>query len=243
MPQDKAAPSAKPNANPDVGRHVRAMVTRLPFQNRMEAGRLLGAELAARDLGPDPIVLALARGGVAVGADVAEALHASLDVMVVRKLGVPWQPELAMGAIARGTRVLDRAMIAAAHISEKEVEAVAKRETEELERRERRYREGPEPDLRGRTVILVDDGLATGSSMVAAARHARAMNAQRLIVAVPVGSTEACERLRREAGECVCLATPEPFRAVGEWYVDFEQVSDSEVHQILKHAHSRVGTA
>jgi len=216
---------------------------KLPFQNRAEAGRLLGAELAARSLGRDPIVLALARGGVAVGAEVAEALHAPLDVMVVRKLGVPWQPELAMGAIARGTRVLDHAMIAAANLSDQEVEAVAKRESEELERREKRYRQGPEPDLRGRTVILVDDGLATGSSMIAAARHARAMNAHRLIVAVPVGSMEACERLRREAGECVCLATPDPFRAVGEWYVDFEQVSDSEVHEILKRTRNHVGIA
>jgi putative phosphoribosyl transferase len=228
MPQDNANLNAK---------------TRLPFQNRTEAGRLLGAELALRNLGPDPIVLALARGGVAVGEGVAEALHAPLDVIVVRKLGVPWQPELAMGAIARGTRVLDHALIAAAHISDKEVEDVAKRESEELERRERQYREGPEPDLRGRTVILVDDGLATGSSMIAATRHARAMNARRLIVAAPVGSLEACERLRREAGECVSLATPDPFRAVGEWYVDFEQVSDREVHEILKRTRNQVGIA
>lgn len=236
MPQD----TSKPNAR-----------LKLPFQNRAEAGRLLGAELAARHLGAglgpavgaQPIVLALARGGVAVAAEVAEALHAPLDVMVVRKLGVPWQPELAMGAIARGTRVLDHALIAAAHISDKEVEAIAKRENDELERRERRYRETPEPELGGRTVILVDDGLATGSSMTAAVRHARAMNAHRLIVAVPVGSLEACERLRREAGECVCLATPEPFRAVGEWYADFEQVSDTQVHQILKQARNRVQIA
>jgi len=211
---------------------------KLPFRDRSEAGRFLGARLAASHLGNEPLVLALARGGVPVGAEVAEALHASLDVIVLRKLGVPWQPELAMGAIARGTRVLDRALIAALGISAAEVEEIAAREIQELERREQEYRRGrPEPKLAGRTVILVDDGLATGSSMIAAARHARAAQAGKLIVAVPIGSVEACERLASEADQCVCLAVQDPFHAVGEWYRDFRQVTDAEVHELLKRVH------
>lgn len=214
---------------------------KLPFRDRSEAGRLLGAELAPRKLGPNPIVMALARGGVPVGAEVAEALQAPLDVMVIRKLGVPWQPELAMGAIARDTRVLDYSLISALGVSDREVEAVAKRETEELARREAEYRQGrPEPALDGRTVVLVDDGLATGSSMIAAVRHARRARAKRLIVAVPVGSPEACERLRSEADQCICLAVQQPFHAVGEWYADFHQVTDAQVHAILKRIHGGV---
>jgi putative phosphoribosyl transferase len=221
---------------------------KLPFRDRSEAGRLLGvelgAELASRRLGPNPIVMALARGGVPVGAQVAEALQAPLDVMVVRKLGVPWQPELAMGAIARDTRVLDYSLIAALGISDRELESVAAKETEELARREAQYRQGrPEPALEGRTVVLVDDGLATGSSMIAAVRHARRAQAKKLIVAVPVGSPEACERLRSEADQCVCLAVQEPFHAVGEWYADFSQVTDAQVHAILKRIRSEVETS
>ena len=216
-------------------------MTKLPLRDRTAAGRILGATLAARNLAPNTIVLALARGGVPVGAQVAEALHAPLDVIVVRKLGVPWQPELAMGAIARGTRVLDDPLIQHLGISEREVEAIAARETKELERRERQYRHGqPEPDLRGKTVVLVDDGLATGSSMIVAVRHVRSAQPGKLIVAAPVASTEACERLQREADECVCLAQPSPFNAVGQWYSNFEQVTDAEVHEILRHSHERV---
>lgn len=215
---------------------------KLRFRDRTEAGRRLGAELASRKLGKDVLVLALARGGVPVGVEVAAALDAPLDVMVVRKLGVPWQPELAMGAVARGTRVLDRALVAALDISNQDVEEVAARETQELERREKEYRRGrPEPSLTGRTVILVDDGLATGSTMLAAVRHARRAGAHHLIVAAPVASAEACERLQAEADECVSLAVEEPFHAVGEWYADFRQVSDAEVHDILERTQNCAG--
>jgi len=219
-------------------------MVRLPFQDRAEAGRLLGVELASRKLATDTIVLALPRGGLPVGAEVAEALKAPLDVVVVRKVGVPWQPELAMGAIAGDTRVLDNRLIRDLGISIGEVNAVIARESEEMRRREELYRSGlPAPDLRGRTVVLVDDGLATGSTMVAAARHVRSLQPQRLIIAVPVASAQACGRLRREADECICLAMPEPFFAVGEWYIDFGQVTDFEVQEILKRSHAPAGSA
>ena len=210
----------------------------LPFQDRTDAGRLLGAELASRNIGPDPLVLALPRGGLPVAAEVADPLKAPLDVVVVCKLGVPWQPELAMGAIAGTTRVLDHQLIRELRIPDEEVEAIVAREMREVARREKLYRGGAvAPRLRGRTVVLVDDGLATGSTMVAAARHVRERNPRRLIVAVPVSSAEACGRLEREADEFVCMAVPEPFFAVGEWYVDFRQVTDSEVQEILKRSH------
>lgn len=213
----------------------------LPFSDRTEAGRLLGAELVTRGIGANGIVLALPRGGVPVALGVAEALDAPLDVIVVRKLGVPWQRELAMGAIAGGTPVLDQALIRNLRVSSEEVEAAVAKETAELERRETLYRRDlPKLDLNGRTVILVDDGLATGSTMVAAIRHARAAQAQRVIVAVPVGSSEACRRVKSEADECICLAVPEEFYAVGEWYADFNQVTDGQVHAMLKRVHSRV---
>jgi predicted phosphoribosyltransferase len=210
----------------------------LPFQDRTDAGCLLGAELASRNIGPDPLVLALPRGGLPVAAEVADALKAPLDVVVVCKLGVPWQPELAMGAIAGTTRVLDHQLIRELRIPDEEVEAIVAREMKEVARREKLYRGGAvAPRLRGRTVVLVDDGLATGSTMVAAARHIRERNPRRLIVAVPVGSAQACGRLERDADEFVCMAVPEPFFAVGEWYVDFRQVTDSEVQEILKRSH------
>jgi putative phosphoribosyl transferase len=209
-------------------------VIHLPFADRTEAGSLLARELAGREFAANSVVLALPRGGVPVGAAIADRLKVPLDVIVVRKLGVPWQPELAMGAIARSVRILDEPLVRALGITRSEIENVVAREEAEVESRERLYRGArPSPDMRGRNAILVDDGLATGSTMLAAVRCARALHAARVIVAVPVSSPEACKRLRAEADHCICLATPEPFSAVGEWYVDFEQVSDDEVRQLL----------
>jgi putative phosphoribosyl transferase len=184
------------------------------------------------------MVLALPRGGVPVGFEVARALGTRLDVVVVRKLGVPRQPELAMGAIASGgSRFLDDKLIRKMGISPAAVEAIIARETEEAERREQLYR-GVRPalDLRNRTVILVDDGLATGSTMLAAVKCVMSLNPLALIAAVPVGSKQACAHVRKSADECVCLATPYPFVAVGEWYEDFGQTSDAEVRDLLAHA-------
>ena len=217
-------------------------MVKLPFKDRSEAGRLLGIELAARKLAKNTIILALARGGVPVGAEIAEQLKTTLDVLVVCKIGVPWQPELAMGAVAGATQVFDYQLIRELGISRQMIEAVVAREVQEIERREKVYRDDlpPPPSLGGRTVVLVDDGLATGSTMVAAARHVRSVHPQRLIIAVPVGSAEACSALSREADECVCLAVPEPFSAVGQWYKDFRQVTDAEVREMLKNSNAYV---
>ena len=210
----------------------------LSFRDRAEAGRLLGTQLAGRNLPKDAIVLALPRGGVPVAFEVAQALGLPLDVMVVRKLGVPWQPELAMGAIASGgVRVLDPALIRLEGISPEYIEAVAAREEQEVERREQLYRAGRPPlDLQNRTVILVDDGLATGSTMLAAVKCVKSLQPSIVIVAVPVASRHAYAHLRDGADECVCLAVPEPFGAVGEWYEDFRQTSDAEVRNLLRQA-------
>jgi len=207
----------------------------LPFHNRTEAGRLLGATLARRDWPKDSIVLALPRGGVPVAFEVARALGLPLDVIVVRKLGVPWQPELAMGAIASGgVRVLDQQLIRMEGISQEDIEAIATREEQEAERREQLYRAGrPSLELLNRTVILVDDGLATGSTMLAAVKCVKSLEPSAVIVAVPVASRQAREHLRHEADECVSLAIPDAFGAVGEWYQDFRQTSDAEVRELL----------
>jgi putative phosphoribosyl transferase len=209
----------------------------LPFEDRVEAGRLLAREVSARGIvepGGAAVVLALARGGVLVGFEIADRLHLPLDVIVVRKAGVPWQPELAMGALTGEVRILDDRMIRQLGISDADVEDICAREQAETSRREQLYRGGwPPLDLRGRSAILVDDGLATGSTMLAAVRHVRRLEPERVIVAVPVGSGTACVRLRREVDDRVCLATPEHFFAVGEWYRDFEQVADSEVQKVL----------
>ena len=208
----------------------------LPFADRAEAGRFLAAELATRKLPGNVIVLALPRGGLPVGLEVAKKLQAPLDVVIVRKLGVPWQPELAMGAIASGSvQTLDQDLIRELNISREEIDAVIDKEKAELERREKLYRKGrPALDLRGRTVLLVDDGLATGSTMLVAVRYVRSMKPGRTLVAVPVASVQACDRLKTEADECICLATPELFAAVGQWYADFPQVNDSEVQRFLE---------
>jgi predicted phosphoribosyltransferase len=211
------------------------MMPHLPFRDRTEAGRTLGAKLAGHDWPKDSIVLALPRGGVPVAFEVARTLGLPLDVIVVRKLGVPWQPELAMGAIASGgVRILDHALIRLEGISQEDIDAVAACEEQEAERREQLYRAGRPPlELRNRTVILVDDGLATGSTMLAAVKRAKRLEPSSVIVAAPVASRQACVHLRQVADECVCLAVPEEFGAVGEWYEDFRQTSDAEVRELL----------
>ena len=208
----------------------------LPFADRAEAGRLLAGELDLLKLSANTIVLALPRGGLPVGLEVTKKLRAPLDVVIVRKLGVPWQPELAMGAIASGSvQTLDHDLIRALGISRAQIDAVIDKEKVELERREKLYRKGrPALDLRGRTALLVDDGLATGSTMLVAARYVRSQKPGRTLIAVPVASVQACERLKTEADDCICLAIPEPFVAVGQWYADFPQVTDSEVQRFLE---------
>ena len=217
------------------------------FRNRSEAGRLLAGHLKSYADRADVVVLALPRGGVPVAFEVAEVLRAPLDVFVVRKLGVPGQEELAMGAIATGgVRVTNEEVVRHLRIDADVLDSVAAREACELERREREYRGGrPAPELRGRTVILVDDGLATGSTMRAAARALRVSGPARVVVAVPVGAPQTCEEFRDEVDEVICAMTPEPFRGVGQWYDDFAQTSDDEVHELLgrRSSHARAQAA
>ncbi len=205
------------------------------FANRRAAGRLLAAKLAAYAKRPDVLVLGLPRGGVPVAYQVAHALGVPMDVFVVRKLGVPGYEELAMGAVATGgVRVLNDEIVKKFGIPDDVIEAVAAREFKELTRRERLYRGGgPPPDVRGKTVILVDDGLATGATMAAAVTALRKLQPARIVVAVPTASLEACEQMRAIADEVVCAITPEPFRAVGRWYEDFSQTTDEEVRDLL----------
>ncbi|MBA2572148.1 MAG: phosphoribosyltransferase [Gemmatimonadetes bacterium] len=208
------------------------------FQDRVEAGQVLASELGAYVGQPDVLVLALPRGGVPVAFEVAQALHAPLDVFLVRKLGVPGHEELAMGAIASGgVRVLNRSVVDSLSIPDHVIAAVAVQEQRELERREHAYRGNrPDPEVRGRTVLLVDDGLATGATMRAAAAAIRAQEPRRLVVAVPVAARETCDEFRDEVDEVVCAITPEPFYAVGVWYRDFSQTTDEEVHELLERA-------
>jgi putative phosphoribosyl transferase len=206
----------------------------LPFTDRREAGRLLADELSLRNIAQNTVVLALARGGVPVGFAVADRLRLPLDVIVARKLGVPWQPELAMGAIAGTARILDDRMIQQLGISNEEVAGIVTREQTEMRRREELYRGGePALDLHGKSVILTDDGLATGSTLLAAVSYVRSLEPEAVTIGVPVGSGEACNRLRKKVNDLVCLAIPEPFVAVGQWYQDFQQVSDNEVKNLL----------
>jgi len=213
----------------------------LPFEDRVEAGRLLADELKLRKLDPRAVIFALTRGGVPVGFEVADRLRLPLDVIVARKIGVPWQPELAMGAIAGSIEVLDAPMIDQLGIPDEDVQSIVAREREEMRRREQVFREGrPAVDPAGRTAVIVDDGLATGSTMLAAVRYARALRPSVLVIAVPVGSRGACARLRGEVDELVCLAVPELFYAVGEWYRDFDQVTDDEVRRLLAASHKQL---
>lgn len=206
------------------------------FHNRSDAGRQLASKLSAFAHRDDVVVLALPRGGVPVAFEVARALNAPLDIFLVRKLGVPGHPELAMGAIASGgVRVLSEDIIEQLGVPPTAVEQVAVRERLELERRDRLYRgERPPPLLRDRTVILVDDGLATGATMEAAIVAVRQYQPARVIVAAPVGATETCRRLKALADDVICASTPEPFQAVGLWYDQFDQTSDDEVIELLR---------
>jgi predicted phosphoribosyltransferase len=213
-----------------------------PFRDRREAGRLLAEKLSAYANRPDVIVLALPRGGVPVGFEVARALNVPLDVFPVRKLGVPGHDELAMGAIAPGgIRVLNDELVRALHIPDYLVDAIVAREQQELTRREQLYRgDRPALDVRGKTVILVDDGLATGATMVAAIKALRQRQAGRIVVAVPIASPEICDQMRGYVDDIVCAVTPEPFYAVGLWYDNFSQTSDEEVRDLLKQTGEQV---
>ncbi|RZT16133.1 putative phosphoribosyltransferase [Mycobacterium sp. BK558] len=205
------------------------------FRDRRDAGRVLARELTDYRDRAEVLVLGLARGGLPVAREVAAFLHAPLDVCLVRKLGVPQWPELAMGAVATGGGVvLNDDLLRGLDLSDDQVREVLERETVELHRRERAYRAGRVPlELTGRTVVLVDDGIATGASMVAAVHSVRQAGAARVVVAVPVGPAAVCRTLRAEADDVVCATTPADFHAVGQVYDDFHQVDDDEVRGIL----------
>ncbi|MDH6594979.1 putative phosphoribosyl transferase [Variovorax sp. TBS-050B] len=211
------------------------------FRDRKHAGRALARKLAGHAERPDVIVLALPRGGTPVAHEVARALGAPLDLWMVRKLGIPWNEEYAMGAIASGgEQWLDEVIVRELGISPRSIDEVVERERRELERRERVYRGGrPAPRLRGRVAILVDDGLATGSTMRVAVRAARRQEPARVVVAVPVAAPEAVDLLRADADEVVCVHAPDPFLGVGRWYLDFSQTRDEEVCALLEDVDSR----
>jgi predicted phosphoribosyltransferase len=215
------------------------------FRDRAEAGKLLAASLSQYADRDDVVVLALPRGGVPVAFEVATRLHAPLDVFVVRKLGVPGHEELAMGAIASGdVLVLNEDVVSDLQITREQIAPIAATEQIELERRERTYRgNAPRQSLRGKTVLLVDDGLATGSSMLAALRALRFYGPERIVVAVPVAASDTCEWLRGEADDVICARTPEPFHAVGTWYHDFSETTDEEVRDLLTRAARPPGKA
>jgi predicted phosphoribosyltransferase len=215
------------------------------FRDRSEAGRRLATRLAQYADRPDVLVLALPRGGVPVGYEVARALRAPMDVFIVRKLGVPGHEELAMGAVASaGVRVLNDQVVSGLGIPDYVIDAVADWEQQELQRRERLYRgQRPPPDVQGKTVILVDDGLATGSTMLAAVRALRQLGPASVVVAVPVASRDTCELLKSEVDEVVCAVTPDPFYAVGLWYRNFSQTTDEEVRELLEQSTSEQAQA
>ena len=208
------------------------------FKDRRDAGKQLAQELSAYAGRSDVIVLALPRGGVPVAYEVARALNTPLDIFIVRKLGLPGHEELAIGAIASGgIRVLNHDIVQALKIPQTMIDTVTRQELQELERRERAYRgDHPPPEVRGRTVILIDDGLATGASMRAAVAALRAQNPARIVVAVPTAAPETCAAFESEVDEIVCAMTPEPFYGVGRWYEDFSQTTDEEVRALLEEA-------
>jgi putative phosphoribosyl transferase len=208
---------------------------RRTFKNRREAGRILGDKLKKYTGRGDVIVLGLPRGGVPVAYEVALTLRAALDLFLVRKLGTPGHRELAMGAIASGgVRVLNEDVVRWYGIAQRDIEQVADEEQRELVRRERAYRGGrPPAQIAGRIAILIDDGLATGSTMRAAVEAVKQLRPLRVVVAVPVGARETCEELSQIADEVICAETPQPFSAVGQWYIDFDQTTDDEVRQLL----------
>jgi putative phosphoribosyl transferase len=213
----------------------------LPFSDRIEAGRLLASKLDGYKGRPDVVVVGLPRGGVPVAFEVAQRLRAPLDVLTVRKLRVPWQRELAMGSVASGgIRVLDHALIRSLNLSNYYVYGLIAREESELARREALYHDGhPAQVLSGRTVILIDDGAATGSTMLAAREAVVTKRPKEIVIAVPVASCEAYDAFKVE-GTCFCLATPEPFFAVGQWYESFPQISDEEVKALLCSARAQI---
>lgn len=210
----------------------------VPFRDRADAGRFLASKLTAYANREGVLILALPRGGVPAAYEVAKALNAPLDIFLVRKLGVPGNEELAMGAIATGNVVvLNEEVIRTLDVPRAEIDIVAKKEKQELERREQIYRgDYPPPDVRGHTAILIDDGLATGSTMRAAVVALRKQQPDRIVVAVPAAAESTCNEFRSEVDEVICAITPEPFLAVGMWYEDFSQTTDDEVREILKRA-------
>jgi putative phosphoribosyl transferase len=209
-----------------------------PFRDRRDAGRKLAPKLSAYVERPNILLLALPRGGVPVAYEIAIALNAPLDIFIVRKLGLPGREELAIGAIASGgVRVLNNDVIRMLSVPEEVINFVVKHELQELQRRENLYRgDRPPPEVRDRTVILVDDGLATGASMRAAVAGLRAQHPARIVIAVPAASPETCKAFQSEVDEIVCAITPEPFYGVGRWYEDFSQVTDEEVRILLQEA-------
>lgn len=206
------------------------------FRNRTEAGQLLASQLTAYANAKDVLVLGLPRGGVPVAYEVAKALHLPLDICLVRKLGLPSNKELAMGAIGMGdVMVLNDDLVSWLGISREKIDRVAVQEKEELERRDHLYRGSrPFPDVRGRIIILIDDGIATGATLRAAIATMRKQQPQSIVVAVPVAPLSACDEFRAEADKIVCLMTPEPFHSISLWYEDFSQTTDEEVRKLLE---------
>jgi predicted phosphoribosyltransferase len=213
-----------------------------PFRDRRDAGKKLAQKLSKYTGRPDVLVLALPRGGVPVAYEVARALNAPLDIFMVRKLGLPGREELAIGAIASGDiRVLNQDIIRMLSIPDEVIQFVVRRESQELQRRENLYRGSrPFPEIRDRTVILIDDGLATGASMRAAVAGLRAQHPAQIVVAVPAAAPEVCDAFASEVDEVVCAITPDPFYGVGRWYDDFSQVTDEEVRNLLKEANQQL---